>query len=66
MSSTILKEMFETIDYFEFPLRTSGVLPFAMPDGHGSQLALPFLKYVNDKTTEWCVCLGTHYITACW
>ena len=59
MSSTILKDFFETI-------RTPRVLPFAMLDGHGSRLELPFLKYINDKATEWCICLGVPYGTAYW
>ena len=46
--------------------RTPGVLPFTMLDGHGSRLELPFLKYINNKTTEWCVCLGVPYGTAYW
>ena len=58
MSSTILKDFFETIDHFKLLPRTPGVISFAMLDGHGSRLELPFLKYINDKTTEWCVCLG--------
>jgi len=37
-----------------------------MLDGHGSRLELPFLKYINNKTTEWCVCLGVPYETAYW
>ena len=66
MSSTILKEFFETIDHFKLLPRTPGVIPFAMLDGHGSRLELPFLKYINDSTTEWCVCLGVPYGTAYW
>ena len=66
MSSTILKEIFETIDHFQLLPRTLGVLPFAMLDGHGSRLELPFLEYINNKTTEWCVCLGVPYGTAYW
>ena len=52
MSSTILKYFFETIDHFTLLPQTFGVLPFAMLDGHGSRLELPFLKYINAKTTE--------------
>ena len=66
MSSTILKECFETIDHFKLLPRTPGVFPFAILDGHGSRLEVPFLKYINDKTTEWCVCLGVPYGTAYW
>ena len=66
MSSTILKEFFETIDHLNLLPRSPGVVPFAMLDGHGSRLELPFLKYINDSTTEWCVCLGVPYGTAYW
>ena len=55
MSSTILKDFFETIDHLKLLHRTPGGLPFAMLDGHESRFELPFLKYINDKTTEWCV-----------
>ena len=37
-----------------------------MLDGHGSRFELPFLKYINDSTTEWCVCLGIPYGTTYW
>ena len=37
-----------------------------MLDGHGSRLEVPFLKYINDSTTEWCVYLGVPYGTAYW
>ena len=63
VSSTILKEFFETINHFQLLPRTPGFLPFVMLDGHGSRLELPFLKYINNKTTEWCVCLGVPYGT---
>ena len=66
MSSTILKEIFETIDHLNLMPRSPGVVPFAMFDGHGSRLELPFLKYINDSTTEWCVCLGVPYGTTYW
>ena len=46
--------------------RTPVVLLFAMFDGHKGLLELPFLKYLNDKTTEWCVCLGVPYETVYW
>ena len=66
MSSTILKEFFETIDHFKLVPRTPGIFLFAMLDGHGSRLELPFLKYSNDKITEWCVCLGVPYGSTYW
>ena len=37
-----------------------------MIDGYGSRLELPFLKNINDSTTEWCTCLGVPYGTAYW
>ena len=66
MSSTILKEIFEAIDHLNLLPRSPGVVPFAMLDGHGSRLELPFLKYINDFTTEWCVYLGVSYGTTHW
>ena len=52
MSSSILKYVFETIDYRHLSPFSSGVVPFVMRDGHGSWLELPFLKYINDSKTE--------------
>ena len=66
MSSTILKDFFETIDHLNLLPRAPGVLPFTILDGHKSRLELPFLKYINNKTIEWCVCLGVRYGTAYW
>ena len=63
MSSTILKEFFETIDYFNLLPRVNGVVPFAMLGGHRSRFELPFLKYIDDSAIEWCVCLGVSYGT---
>ena len=37
-----------------------------MFDGHGKRLELPFLKYINDKTTKWCICLGVPYGITHW
>ena len=56
----------ETIDHLNFPSRLPGVVPFVMLDGHGSWLGLPFLKYINDSTPEWYVCLGVPYGTTYW
>ena len=66
VSSTISKEFFENIDHFKLLPRTPGVLPFAILDGHRSRLELPYLKYINDKTTEWRVYLDVPYGTVYW
>jgi len=39
---------------------------FLLLDGHGSQLELPFLQYINNPATECCVCLGVLYGTSYW
>ena len=33
---------------------------------YGSRLELPFVKCINDKTTELCVCLDIPYGTTYW
>ena len=52
VSSTILKELFETIDQLNLLPRSLGVISFSILDGHGSRLELPFLIYSNASTTE--------------
>ena len=44
MYSTISKEVFETIDYFNLLPRINGVVPFAMLGGHKSRFELSFSK----------------------
>ena len=41
------KKKIETIDHLNLLPRLPGIVPFAMLDGHGSHLELPFLKYIN-------------------
>jgi hypothetical protein len=40
--------------------------PVLILDGHGSRMRLPFLKYINDPTHPWVVCLGVPYGTHIW
>jgi len=42
----------------------NSIKPFLLLDGHGSWLELPFLQYINNPATEWCVCLGVPYGTS--
>ena len=60
------KKKIETIDHLNLLPRLPGIVPFAKLDGHESRLELPFLKYSNDSTTEWCVCLVVPYGTTNW
>ena len=62
----LLFKKIKIIDYLNLLPRSPGVVPFAMVDGHGSRLELPFLKYINDTTTKWCVCLVVPHETAYW
>ena len=54
---------FDALDLFP---RTDKVKPFLLLDGHGSQLQLPFLKYINNPKDNWVVCIGVPYGTALW
>ena len=58
--------MFETIDHLNFLPRLPRVVPFAIRDGYGSRYELPFLKYINDSATEWCIYLCVPYGTPYW
>ena len=67
ITSDILKEVFQTLDYFDlFPRTNPNIKPFALLDGHSSRLELPFLKYINSPQDHWVVCIGVPYGTALW
>jgi len=63
MSSTILKEVLETLDHLKIFPRVEGLTPVFLVDGHGSRFGIPFLEYINDEDHEWKVCIGIPYNT---
>mmetsp|Transcript_25354 Transcript_25354/g.42135 ORF Transcript_25354/g.42135 Transcript_25354/m.42135 type:complete len:173 (+) Transcript_25354:316-834(+) len=67
ISSELLMQMLKRMDNLDlFPRVPDGPLPFLLLDGHGSRLQLPFLKYINDPSHIWKVCLGLPNGTALW
>jgi hypothetical protein len=45
---------------------SGGPIPFLLLDAHGSRLQVPFLKYVNDESHKWKVCIGLPNCTGKW
>ena len=67
ITSQILREALETMDYYDlFPRTDPNVKPFMLLDGHQSRLELPFLQYINNPVDHWVVCLGVPFGTALW
>ena len=67
ITSTILADMLKWIDgHGVFPRVPGGPTPFLLLDGHGSRLEVPFLKYINDTTHKWVVCIGVPNGTSIW
>jgi len=67
ITSEILADMLKWIDSFGvFPRVPGGPTPFLLLDGHGSRLSVPFLKYINDPTHKWVVCIGVPNGTSIW
>jgi hypothetical protein len=50
----------EVFDHF------TGLCPFLLLDGHGSQFDLGFLEYINSEETTWNVNIGLPYWTSYW
>jgi hypothetical protein len=66
ITGELLAEMLRYIDKLNFFDHSDGVLPFLLPDGHGSSFKLPFLEYITNKSHEWKVCIGVPYGTSYW
>ena len=64
----ILCEIFKRIDYLKIyeEERKQGFKPFCLLDGHQSRFDLSFLRYINNPSTRWNVCIGVPYGTALW
>ena len=61
---TILTNVLRYMDSIELFAREDGKIPFLLLDAHGSRLTLEFLRYVNEPSHKWCVCIGVHDRTA--
>ena len=67
INSELLTQMLQHMDKLGlFPRKEGGPKPFLLLDGHGSRFQLPFLKCVNNPSTQWCVCIGVPNGTAYW
>merc|ERR1740124_632598 len=63
ITSEILADICGTLDYLKMFDRSGGTMPFFLLDGHGSQIELPFLEYLNNPYHPWCACIGVPYGT---
>jgi hypothetical protein len=67
ITSEILKQALKRLDKLGIYERVSGgPIPFLFLDAHGSRLQVPFLKYVNDESHRWKVCIGLPNCTGKW
>jgi hypothetical protein len=68
MNGAILTKIFKTLDTLSIfsQQREEGIRPFVLLDGHSSRFDVEFLKYINDPTHMWSVCIGVPYGTSLW
>ena len=66
ITAEILVEILATLDHYGVMDRSEGRRPFLLLDGHGSRFGINFLKYINDASHEWSVCIGVPYGTSLW
>ena len=66
INPTILTNILRYMDSIEMFTHEDGKIPFLLLDAHGSRLTLEFLRYVNDPSHKWCVCIGVPYGTSLW
>lgn len=66
ITGTILAKILTKFDAIGIAPRDNGVVPFLLVDGHQSRLDPVFLKYINDETHKWKICLGVPYATSLW
>ena len=57
ITPTILTNVLRYMDSIELFAHEDGKIPFSLLDAHGSRLTLEFLRYVNDPSHKWCVCI---------
>lgn len=64
----ILVDIFKTLDHYEVfhDARKQGKTPLVMLDGHDSRFRLPFVQYINNENTKYCVTIGVPYGTSYW
>ena len=53
ITSQILRDALQTLDYHGIFDRSTGRMPFLLLDGHGSRFELPFLNYVTHTDHPW-------------
>jgi hypothetical protein len=68
MTGKILTKIFKTLDTLSIfsKEREEGIRPFVLLDGHSSRFDVEFLRYINDPTHMWSVCIGVPYGTSLW
>jgi hypothetical protein len=66
ITGALLKDMLMAIDNLNVFDHGTGLNPFLLLDGHGSQFELDFLSYIHAEETKWDVCIGLPYGTSYW
>jgi len=67
ITGELLTAMLKYIDDLQvFDRTTTGLNPFLLLDGHGSQFELDFLEYINREETKWVVNIGLPHGTSYW
>ncbi len=66
ITSQILRDALQTVDYHGIFDRSIGQLPFLLLDGHGRRFEFPFLTYITNPDHPWKVYIGVPYGTSLW
>ena len=68
MNGWVLTEILKRIDHLEMYQedKENALMPFLLLDSHQSCFDLRFFKYINEKDTQWSVCLIVPCDTALW
>ncbi len=66
ITGSLLRKMLEAINKLQVFDRVTGLNPFLLLDGHGSQFELEFLEYIHTEEIRWDCCIGLPYGTSYW
>jgi hypothetical protein len=63
ITGALLNDMLMAIDKLNIFDCGTGLNPFLLLDGHGSQFELDFLSYIHSEDTKWDVCIHMGLVT---